>query len=132
MKVNIGKEFYVVHWKKRKFHPKYGNNFDMELAETTCVVKTLEVGGNTIEIGRYTVRQNIKDQSNDIQARKLSFTGVLKPLFDGDNRRIFWKEYKETMRLTPRTLKTKYRELKNKLDKSQKENWRLELLVGRA
>ena len=125
MKVNIGKEFYVVHWQKRQFHPKYGKNFDLELAETTCVIKTLETGGNTVEIGKYSVRQNINDQSNDIQARKLSFTGVLKPLFDVGNRRIFWEEYKKTMRLTPRTLKVKYREL-------EKENKRLQHLIGRT
>ena len=126
MKVNIGKEFYVVHWRKRQFHPRYGNRFDLNLDETTCIIKTLEVGGNTEVASTHTVRQNIDDSSNDIRARKLSFTGALGSFFHKkDDRRIFWEEYKRTMRFTPRSFRAKYLELKNKLDKIQKENERL-------
>ena len=119
MKIKINNRIYLVHWQTRKISPNFGNR-NIELTETTCVLRHLQNNGEKIELERSVVRQNYRDSSDGVLARKLAFTKIIRH-FNRDTRCIFWQEYKNISRLTKRTMRVKNSILQAQVIKLQTE-----------
>lgn len=95
MKINVGNQVYLVHFNtyQLSFHREdSGSN----LTGTRCFLRKLE-GTEKVLVNVGEVRQNVKDKSNLVFARKQAFSKAINS-FSKAEREIFWENYKETTR----------------------------------
>ena len=114
MKVTIGKDVYLVHWKTSKFSPEIGRHAGIELEATDCIIDKLDKDGFRMEISRGHVSQTYCDQSNSVTARRLSFVKAISGL-DKGIRRALGHEYNRTCRVTSRSPLQKNRCLRKRV-----------------
>jgi hypothetical protein len=117
MKVRVGSSTYAVHWETKKFAPEHANK-RLEIDVTTCIVRELYPDGDYQNISIGIVRQHPRDSSNNVLARKLSFTKAV-GFFDKDARCLFWSEFKKTTRLTKMSLRAKNKKLQETVNDLQ-------------
>ena len=121
MKVTLGKETYLMHWETRKFSPAEGNNTDVELVATDCIIRRVLDNGGIDEIFPHGhVSQTSCDQENAVTARRLSFIKAIKYL-DRPLRKALGHEYNRTCRVTSWSQSQKNRKLKARIADLQAE-----------
>lgn len=116
MKVKVGNKTYLMHWETRKFSPSEGNNTELELEATDCIIRMLVDGGEPIEVGRGHVSQTSCDSGNSVTARRLSFLKAIGyPRLARPLRKALGHEYNRTCRVVSRTQGDTNRKLRNRI-----------------
>lgn len=130
MKVTVENSVYLMHWETRKFSPKKGNNTELELESTDCVIRRLpekpDKRLDPVEIARGHVSQTACDQANSVTARRLSFVKAIEGL-PRLLRKALGDEYNRTCRVTSGNRSQKDRKLKRKIASLQAKVKELEM-----
>ena len=122
MKVTLGNETYLMHWETRKFNPKKGNNTELELEATDCIIRRVVEGGKPWFVNSGHVSQTAGDQANSVIARRLSFLKAIHGL-DRLLRKALGHEYNRTCRVTSgrRSMSQKNQKLRKRILMLEKE-----------
>lgn len=131
MKVVLGNETYLMHWEIRKFSPQTGNNTDLELEATDCIIRKVQDGGDPRVIARGHVSQTSCDQANTVTARRLSFLKAIghpdmRGSLSGPLRKALGHEYNRTCRVTSWSQSQKNRKLRKRINALQERVVELE------
>ncbi len=123
MKVKIGRDTYLVHWKTEKFTPKEGKNTKLELEATDCIIESVQ-GDSPRDSRTFVTKGHVSQTSGDIAnaviARRLSFLKAIKDL-TRPVRKALGDEYNRTCRVVPRTFGQKNRRFKQRVKELEKE-----------
>lgn len=120
MKVTVGNDTYLMHWKRRKFSPKYGKNTERELEATDCIIRLIsDTFPDPVEIARGHVGQTSCDPDNRVTARNLSFRKAIKDLVR-PLRKALGDEYNRTCRMVSETASQKNRKLRKRVSALQR------------
>jgi len=97
MKVNVGNDVFLVHFRTIGVSPEFGNK-DKKLSETSCIIRSVDLKtSEKREVGCGSASQNYRDKDNRIFDRKIAMARALSP-FKKETRSAFWETFKRESR----------------------------------
>jgi len=120
MKTEIGNDVFLTHWETRKFSPQRGQNTNVELEATDCIIRKINADGEPIEVARGHVSQYVGDVTNSVEGRRQSFLKAISGL-ERPVRKALGHNYNRSCRVTPMSAGQTNRKLRKRIAELMKQ-----------